>query len=194
MQTVKHKMFGIGEVINREVKDNGMYITVKFENGKEMRCAIPDSFTVGIMVAEGSLKEEVDTAIAEKKAREQARLEQLNATSAVIATSTPSNRHGRTPATPVTVRGSIEIAFEEYLVNAGYCEYTATGNPSTVFSYIHAIKKGLEEEGLSWHTLQRDIENIVPIYDIGGTKQHIGAKSNCTVINALKRFREFVNP
>lgn len=194
MQTVKHKMFGIGEVINREVKDNGMYITVKFENGKEMRFAIPDSFTLGIMVAEGSLKEEVDTAIAEKKAREQARLEQLNATSAVIATSTPSNRHGRTPATPVTVRGSIEIAFEEYLVNAGYCEYTATGNPSTVFSYIHAIKKVLEEEGLSWHTLQRDIENIVPIYDIGGTKQHIGAKSNCTVINALKRFREFVNP
>lgn len=194
MQTVKHKMFGIGEVINREVKDNGMYITVKFENGKEMRFAIPDSFTLGIMVAEGSLKEEVDTAIAEKKAREQARLEQLNATSAVIATSTPSNRHGRTPATPVTVRSSIEIAFEEYLVNAGYCEYTATGNPSTVFSCIHAIKKVLEEEGLSWHTLQRDIENIVPIYDIGGTKQHIGAKSNCTVINALKRFREFVNP
>lgn len=194
MQTVKHKMFGMGEVINREVKENRMYITVKFENGKEMRCAIPDSFTLGIMVAEGNLKEEVDAAIAEKKARGAARLEQLNATSALVATTTSSNRHGRTPATPVTVRGSIEIAFEEYLVNAGYCEYTATGNPSTVFSYIHAIKKVLEEEGLSWHTLQHDIENIVPIYDVGGSKQHIGAKSNCTVINALKRFREFVTP
>jgi hypothetical protein len=194
VQTVKHKVFGMGEVINREDKENGSYITVRFENGKEMRFVIPDSFTLGIMVAEGNLKDEVDAAIAEKKAREQARLEQLNATSAVIATSTPSNRHGRTPATPVTVRGSIEIAFEEYLVNAGYCEYTATGNPSTVFSYIHAIKKVLEEEGLSWHTLQHDIENIVSIYDVGGSKQHIGAKSNCTVINALKRFREFVNP
>ena len=194
MQKVRHRIFGVGEVIARESNENGTYITARFGNGKEMRFAIPDSFTLGIMVAEGNLKDEVDAAIAEKKAREQARLEQLNATSAVIATSTPSNRHGRTPATPVTVRGSIEIAFEEYLVNAGYCEYTATGNPSTVFSYIHAIKKVLEEEGLSWHTLQRDIENIVPIYDIGGTKQHIGAKSNCTVINALKRFREFVNP
>ena len=194
MQTVNHKIYGVGEVINKETTEGGIYITVKFESGKEARFSIPDSFTLGIMVAEGNLKGEVDAAIAEKKAREQARFEQLNATSTVVATTTPSNRHGRTPATPVTVRGSIEIAFEEYLVNAGYCEYTATGNPSTVFSYIHAIKKVLEEEGLSWHTLQRDIENIVPIYDIGGSKQHIGAKSNCTVINALKRFREFVNP
>lgn len=193
MQTVKHKMFGIGEVTSRENKENGTYITVKFKNGREMRCAIPDSFAIGIMEAEGSLKDEVEAAIAEKKAREHARLEQLKATSAVATTSTPSHRHGRTPATSVNIRGSIEIAFEEYLVNAGYCEYTAAGNPSTVFSYIHAIKKVLEEEGLSWYTLQSDIENIVPIYDIGGEKQHKGAKSNCTVINAMKRFNEFVN-
>jgi hypothetical protein len=194
MQKVRHRIFGVGEVIARESNENGTYITARFGNGKEMRFAIPDSFALGIMDAEGNLKDEVDAAIAEKKAREQARLEQLNATSAAVATSTPSNRHGRTPAAPVTVRGSIEIAFEEYLVNAGYCEYTATGNPSTVFSYIHAIKKVIEEEGLSWHSLQHDIENIVSIYDVGGSKQHIGAKSNCTLINALKRFREFVNP
>ncbi len=193
MQTVKHKIFGVGEVIGREDKDSGIYITVRFENGKEMRFGIPDSFTLGIMDAEGSLKDEVDTAIAEKKAREQARLEQLKAASSVATASTPSHRHGRTPATPVTVKGSIELAFEEYLVNAGYCEYTASGNPSTVFSYTHAIKKVLEEEGLSWSSLQNDIENIVPIYDVGGNKHHIGAKSNCTVINALKRFNEFVN-
>lgn len=194
MQKVNHNIYGVGEVIARESNENGTYITARFGNGKEMRFAIPDSFTLGIMVAEGTLKDEVDAAIAEKKARELARWEQLKAPSAVVTTPTPSRRHGRKPATPVTVKGSIEIAFEEYLVNAGYCEYTAAGNPSTVFSYTHAIKKVLEEEGLSWHTLQRDIENIVPIYDIGGAKQHIGAKSNCTVINALKRFREFVNP
>ena len=194
MQTVKHKVFGMGEVINREDKENGSYITVRFENGRESRFAIPESFAAGMIIAEGALKDQVEAAIAEKKAREQARLDQLKATSAVAATSTPSNRHGRTPATPVPVRGSIEIAFEKYLVNAGYCEYTDAGNPSTVFSYIHAIKKVLEEEGLSWHTLQSNIENIVPIYDVGGSKQHIGAKSNCTVINALKRFNEFVNP
>ena len=194
MQKVNHKIYGVGEVIAKESNENGTYITARFGNGKEMRFAIPGSFTLGIMVAEGNLKEEVDAAIAEKKAREQARVEQLNATSAVIATTTPSNRHGRTPAARVAVKGPVETAFKQYLISAGYCEYTATGNPSTVFSYIHAIKKVLEEEGLFWHTLQRDIKNIVPIYDIGGTKQHIGAKSNCTVINALKRFREFVNP
>ena len=193
MQTVKHKMFGIGEVINKEVKENGMYITVRFENGKEMRCTIPDSFTLGIMVAEGSLKEEVNTAIAEKKAREDARLQRLRTESAVITATTPSNRRGRTPTSPVTVKGSIELAFEEYLINAGYKAETDTGNPSTVFSYTNAIKKVLEDEGLSWTSLQNDIENIVPLYDIGGSKQHIGAKSNCTVINALKRFNEFVN-
>ena len=193
MQTVKHKMFGIGEVINREIKENGTYITVRFKNGKEMRCAIPDSFTLGIMDAEGSLKEEVDAAIAEKKAREEARMEQLKVESAVVATSTPSHRHGRKPVTSMTAKGSIELAFEEYLINAGYKEETDSGNPSTVFSYTNAIKKVLEEEGLSWHSLQNDIENIVPIYDIGGLKQHLGAKSNYTVINALKRFNEFVN-
>ena len=194
MQTVNHKIYGVGEVINKEAMENGSYITVKFESGKEARFSIPDSFTLDIMVANGDLKDEVDAAIAEKRAREAARLEELKATSAVVSGATPSHRHGRTPSAPVTVKGSIEIAFEEYLSNAGYAEYTASGNPSTVFSYTHAIKKVLEEEGLSWHSLQSNIENIISLYDIGGAKQHIGAKSNCTVINALKRFKEFVNP
>ena len=194
MQTVNHKIYGVGEVINKETKGSDIYITVKFESGKEARFSIPDSFTLGIMVANGDLKDEVDAAIAEKKARDAARLEEIKAEYAAVTPPTPSNRHGRTPATPVTARGSIEIAFEEYLINAGYAEYTASGNPSTVFSYTHAIKKVLEEEGLSWNSLQSNIDNIVPIYDIGGSKQHIGALSNCTVINALKRFKEFVNP
>ena len=73
MQTVKHKVLGVGEVIGREVKENGTYITVRFENGKEMRVAIPDSFVVGIMEAEGTLRDEVDAAIAKKRAIEQAR-------------------------------------------------------------------------------------------------------------------------
>ena len=194
MQTVNHKIYGVGEVINKETTENSSYITVKFESGKEARFSIPDSFTLGVMEANGDLKDEVDAAISEKRAREAARLKELKAASAVVATVAPSHRHGRTPTTPVTVKGSTELAFEEYLVNAGYCEYTASGNPSTVFSYIHAIKKVLEEEGLSWYALQNDIKNIVPIYDIGGVKQHIGAHSNYTVINALKRFAEFVNP
>ena len=149
MQKVRHRIFGVGEVIARESNENGTYITARFGNGKEMRFAIPDSFTLGIMVAEGSLKEEVDAAIAEKKARERARLEQLNATSAVVAASTPSNRHGRTPAARIAVKGPVETAFEKYLISAGYSEYSAAGNRSTVYAYTRAIKKVLKEEGLS---------------------------------------------
>jgi hypothetical protein len=194
MQTVKHRLFGVGEVINREDKENGTYITVRFKSGKEMKFDIPKSFTLGIIDAEGSLKDEVDKAIAEKNERHKARLEELSAASAIVAPSTPSHRCGRRPTAPIAVKGSIEAAFEEYLISSGYSEYTDSGDPSTVFSYTRAIKSVLEEEGLSWHSLQSDIENIVPIYDIGGAKEHIGAKSNYTVINALKRFMEFVNP
>lgn len=193
MQTVKHKIFGIGEVTGRDTKESGTSVTVKFKNGKELRLAIPESFMVDVVVAEGSLKDEIDAAIAEKRVNEHGRLARAAAELALARATTPSVGRGRRPAASVASKGNIETDFEEYLANAGYREYTDSGSPSTVFSYSHAIKNVLEEEGLSWHTLQNNIENIIPIYDIGGAKQHIGAKSNCTVINALKRFCEFVN-
>ena len=194
MQTVNHKIYGVGEVINKETTEGGIYITVKFESGKEALFSIPDSFTLGIMVANGDLKDEVDAAIAEKKAREEARLEELKATSAVVATTTPSNRHGRTPAARVAVKGPVETAFEEYLIAAGYETETPSGHPSTVYAYSGAIDRHvLENERITWDVLRSDIDNIVKKYDVGGKFEHIGAKSNCTVINALKRFREFVN-
>lgn len=192
-QMVHHKIYGSGQVVGREVKDNGTYITVMFENGKELKFGIPSSFELGLITAEGSLKEEIDAAIAEKKANKKAKLEEFIATVNVATHHAPSHRHGRTPATSVVRKGLIEKEFEEYLISAGYKEETDAGNPSTVFSYTNAIKKVLEEENISWSALQNDIDHIVPIYDVGGAKQHIGAKSNCTVINALKRFNEFVN-
>lgn len=193
MQRVNHKTFGIGEVIGREVKENGTYITVRFENGRELKCGIPSSFIGGFLEAEGSLKAEVEAAIAEKEARDRARLDKLIVASATTAIPTPSRRHGRKPATRVAAKSSIETAFEKYLIDAGYSEYSDAGNPSTVYSYTRAVKKVLKEEGISWHTLQSDIDNIIPIYDIGGIKQHMGEDSNDTVIDSLKRFREFVN-
>ena len=192
MQTVKHKIFGIGEVIGRETKESGTSVTIKFKNGKELRLAIPESFMVDVVVAEGSLKDEVDAVIAEREARKKERWERGGAEFAAAST-TPSVGRVRRPAAPVASKGNIETDFEEYLANAGYREYTDSGNPSTVFSYSHAIRKVLDEEGLSWHTLKSCIDNIVHVYDIGGSKFHLGAMSNFTVINALRRFREFVN-
>ena len=193
MQMVKHKIFGVGEVIKKEVKDHNTYITVRFEGGEETRFSIPESFMIGVLVAEGALKEEVDAAIAEKTAREQERA-QKTVEAAKVSHAITSGKRGRKHPQPVAAKGSIEGAYELYLIKAGYKEETDNGDPSTVSSYVKAVKTVLEEEGISWNTLKNDILNVVKKYDVGGPKEHIGAKSNKTVINALKRFREFVNP
>ena len=196
MQTVKHRELGVGEVIHREVKAGRAQITVRFENGKTQTYIIPESFTQGALEAMGDLKDEVDAAIAADLAKTQAKAEEIRARRAAATHSTTTRpttarkKRGK-PAAPVTVKDSIESTFETYLANAGYKECTDSGNPSTVSAYSRAVKVVLEEEGLTWRALQCDIDNIVPMYDVNGAKQLIGAKSNNTVINALKRFQEF---
>ena len=44
MQVVKHNIFGVGEVVVKESRENGSYITVLFENGDKKRFSIPESF------------------------------------------------------------------------------------------------------------------------------------------------------
>lgn len=44
--------------------------------------------------------------------------------------------------------------------------------------------------GLRW---QKKISSIASLYDIGGAKEEIGDRGNRTVINALRRFEDFVN-
>lgn len=194
MQTVKHKLFGKGEVICKDVKETGATIVVRFENGTEKTFSIPDSFLLGVMDAEGTLKDEVERAIEEKKERlleaKRAR-EKANATACVP----PKKicKGGRKPAKKSNVKGTLEKAFEEYLIKAGYKEETASGNPSTVSCYVKGVETVLYEEGISWSTLEANISTIIPKYDVGGEKEHIGAKSNSTVINALRRFEEFIN-
>ena len=75
MDMVKSKVFGMGKVINKEVKEKGTHITVEFENGRQLVFGVPDSFTSGALEAVGSFKEEVDKAIAERKAFEAAERE-----------------------------------------------------------------------------------------------------------------------
>ena len=196
MQTVKHRELGVGEVIHREVKSGRTQITVRFENGKTQTYIIPESFTQGALEAMGDLKDEVDAAIAADLAKMQAKAEEIRARRAAAThptTTRPATARKKPgkPAAPVTVKDSIESMFETYLANAGYKECTDSGNPSTVSAYSRAVKVVLEDEGLTWRALQCDIDNVVPMYDVNGAKQLIGAKSNNTVINALKRFQEF---
>ena len=191
MQTVNHRTFGIGEVIGKEARENDVIITARFAGGKEMRFAIL-SFESGWVVAEGDLKEEIEKLIADKKALEIKKRADFIAKNTVNATA-PVARH-RTHAR-ISVTGHIATAFEAYLINAGYSTETPSGYPSTVYSYIDAIERNvLDGEHITWDILKNNIDSIVARYDVGGEKADIGAKSKSTVINALKRFKDFINP
>jgi len=197
MYTVTHRIFGRGEVIDREITENNIYFTVKFDSGKVSRFAL-ESFESGFVTAEGGLIDEVDTAIREKLERETERRNAERALRRLEAARPPQ----RTPGTRTRTRrsvvsipaGPIEKAFEAYLINEGYRIESISGHPSTVPQYIYGVNTVLDEEGISWSVLQRDIDDIIEMYDEGGSKYHIGSRSNRTVINALYRFREFTNP
>ena len=194
MQTVTHKIFGIGEVIAKEVKENDIFITVRFTSGKEMRLAVK-SFEDGFVTAEGDLKEEIEKVISDKKALEAKKHAAFIASTIAHTTTTAGHTSGKKAYSKMVVSGPIATAFEAYLINEGYAIETPSGHPSTVYSYISAIENDvLDEEHISWDMLKSNIDSILPIYDVGGKKEHIGAKSKYTVINALKRFAEFVNP
>jgi len=193
MQTVNHKNHGVGEVINKETKGNSTYITVRFKSGLESRYCIPDSFTIGILTAEGSLKDEVDEAIAEINLRNQEGFTKIPST-AVVPTTTSTGRRTKKSPKPVAIKGPVEEAYEAFLIKAGYETETPSGAPSTVYSYSGAIARHvLQEEHISWETLKNDIGTVIKKYEVGGIKEHIGARSNSTVLNALRRFEEFVN-
>ncbi len=84
-------------------------------------------------------------------------------------------------------------AFEYFLESRGYSKFTASGAPSTVYDYIKRIDKVCYFECCTWEELSENIDAVICDYDIGGEKEHIGNISHRAVINALKRFREFVD-
>lgn len=180
MEMVRHKTLGIGEVVSKEIVNGFTFLNVRFENGREMRFGIPHSFESGTVEALGTLKDEVDGVIAERNAR-------LSAPVPSKASSAPA----RKAAAKTMPTGPIADAFEKHLIMEGYAVETGTGNPSTVYSYLNAVETVRAEEGVSWDALKQNISAILPKYDVGGSKELLGAKSNKTVINALKRFAEF---
>ena len=86
---------------------------------------------------------------------------------------------------------SMYESFYNYLVSAGYKEYTPSGRKGTVYSYCYAIEKVLENEGISWEELRKNIKQIIVKYDQGGIYEDFGNRSNRTVINALRSFEKF---
>lgn len=82
--------------------------------------------------------------------------------------------------------------FQEWLIKQGYSITTKSGNPSTVYDYQKRIEKVCEWEGTTWEGLAININTVIAQYDQGGSKAELGRQSHGAVINALRRFSEFL--
>ncbi len=195
METLKHTVYGKGEIIARE----GNIATVRFDrSGCEMHIDLPWVYANGLLKLEGSLKDEIEAAVKAKReaarlAREAQTQARLQAQAPVAVAPAASRNRARNAPVRVAVKGTVELAFEEFLKASKYKEFTDKGNPSTVYSYTGSIKNVLKMEGIGWHTLIDKIDEMVSLYGRGGAKEAEGSKSNDTVINALCRFKDFVN-
>ena len=191
MELIQHRTYGEGKVINKEMKGNDIIITAQFADGSERPFAA-ESFRLGFVSAYGTLKEDIDVVIAAQQAAKAAW--RSSVAGSTIATPVVSvRRHGRAPTRRVAVKGSLQDQYETYLVAATYPVVGISGNDSTVPQYSRAVEKVVEREGLSWGQLAKDISTIVKKYDKNGAEEDYGNRGNKTVINALKRFQEFVS-
>ena len=82
--------------------------------------------------------------------------------------------------------------FRQWLIGKGYKEYTDDGKPSTVCVYVKSIKFICKNENILLDVLIKNIDTILAKYDIDGEQEEVGQISHATVINALKRFKEFL--
>ena len=82
--------------------------------------------------------------------------------------------------------------FEYYLKQRGYSITTPFGTPSTVFRYSNRVDKVCEWEMITWTELSQKINIIIAKYDFGGIHEHIGNKSNRVIVQAFKRYSEFL--
>lgn len=83
--------------------------------------------------------------------------------------------------------------FEQFLVKEGYREYTKSGHPSTVYDYCKRIDSICEWEHTDWSGLAEKAAVLLPEYEAGGCKAHLGAKSHNAVRCALRCFKRFVS-
>lgn len=191
MKMVRHNTFGLGEVIGKNVISGVTYLKVRFEDGTQKQFCIPKSFETGALEALGDFKAEVEQITAERNALIAAEATKAAVLPKYTEASSKPNRTATSKSKPCPT-GPVADDFEKYLIDADYKVETDDGAPSTVYSYLNAVESVRVEEGMSWDTLADNIDDIILKYDEGGPKADFGAKSNKTVINALKRFGEYV--
>ena len=192
MSVVKHKDWGVGTVVKREVSKNGKfteveyggnYVTTRFDNGKEIRFAIPASFEQGMLKAIGDFADEVADVAEQVESKRQAGIPTWGISDGRRDVDESEERTRKIPAI-ITVTGNLKEDFKTYLKESGY-------EPSVVYAYPRAIGIVCAEEHIGWKTLLQNVNKIIPLYSQDGVKEDIGNYQNKTVINALKRYRDF---
>ena len=85
-----------------------------------------------------------------------------------------------------------ESDFVKWLVEQGYKKYTPSGNRSTAFEYADGVEKVRQRESLTETEMIKNIGMLIKKYDIGGAESEFGSMRHRIIINALKRYREFI--
>ena len=83
--------------------------------------------------------------------------------------------------------------FISYLKKEGYKEWSQKGNETTIKSYVYSIERVMKIEQVdTWSEFTDHIQDCLFKYGEYGEMRDFGKESNSTVINALKRFMEFL--
>ena len=76
--------------------------------------------------------------------------------------------------------------FEEYLQSKTY-------RPTTSIDYPARLERLCRKEKISYEHLAQHLAEIMPQYERTGNKSSYGKRSHSSVINALRRFAEFLS-
>ena len=83
--------------------------------------------------------------------------------------------------------------FKDYLINKGYSSSKPSApTRSTVNDYCYWIARICRDEDISINELSININKYISMYDKGGPKEKVGNKSHSTLMNALRRFKEYI--
>mgnify|MGYP002291712535 CR=1 FL=1 len=81
---------------------------------------------------------------------------------------------------------TMQKQFEEYLLAKNY-------RPTTSIDYPARLERLCRKEKISYEHLAQHIYEIMPQYENTGKKSSYGKRSHSSVINALRRFAEFLS-
>lgn len=86
-----------------------------------------------------------------------------------------------------------EQRFMDWLKQEDYKDWTGMGYPSTIYQYVGAIKRVMAKENIeSLSDLTQHIQMLIRKYGPYGPMKEYGSTGHNTVINALKRFMDFI--